>query len=79
MQYQKRERLIRDEVLSSQGGTIASRYSRFEPRKHAVELINKKFGTNIKVKYYDGEPTSEAKNEGDDANVYISNAVSETA
>lgn len=80
VQYQKRERLIRDEVLSSQGGTIASRYSRFEPRKHAVKLINKKFKTDIKVKYYDGEPTSEPeKNEGEDENVYISNDVSETA
>lgn len=80
VQYQKRERLIRDEVLSSQGGTIASRYSRFEPRKHAVKLINEKFGTDIKVKYYDGEPTSEPeKNEGEDENVYISNDVSETA
>lgn len=79
VQYQKRERLIRDEVLSSQGGTIASRYSRFEPRKHAVKLINEKFGTDIKVKYYDGEPTSEPeKNEGEDENVYISNDVSET-
>ena len=80
VQYQKRERLIRDEVLSSQGGTIASRYSRFEPRKHAVKLINEKFGTDIKVKYYDGEPTSEPeKNEGENENVYISNDVSETA
>lgn len=80
VQYQKRERLIRDEVLSSQGGTIASRYSRFEPRKHAVKLINEKFGTDIKVKYYDGEPTSEPeKNEGEDEDVYISNDVSETA
>ena len=79
VQYQKRERLIRDEVLSSQGGTIASRYSRFEPRKHAVKLINEKFKTDIKVKYYDGEPTSEPEREGEDENVYVSNAVSETA
>ena len=79
VQYQKRERLIRDEVLSSQGGTIASRYSRFEPRKHAVKLINEKFNTDIKVKYYDGEPTSEPEKEGEDENVYISNDVSETA
>lgn len=56
---QKRERLISDELSASQGGTIASRYSRFEPRKRAVEEINKKWGLNIKVRYYDGIPTSE--------------------
>ena len=56
---QKRERLIQDEMTASMGGTIASRYSRFEPRKRAIEEINKKFGTNIKVRYYDGVPTTE--------------------
>lgn len=57
--YQKKERNISDEIYAMQGGTIASRYSRFEPRKKAVELINEKFGENIEVKYYDGIPTSE--------------------
>ena len=56
---QKKERMIRDEMSASQGGTIASRFSRFEPRKRAIEEINKKFGTNIEVSYYDGEPTTE--------------------
>ena len=32
---------------------------RFEPRQKAVEEINKKFGTNIEVSYYDGLPTTE--------------------
>ena len=59
MNFQKKERNIKDEVVASQGGTVASRYSRFEPRKKAIEEINEKFGTNIKVKYYDGIPTSE--------------------
>ena len=59
MNFQKKERNIKDEVLASQGGTIASRYSRFEPRQKAIKLINKKFGTNINVRYYDGIPTSE--------------------
>lgn len=59
MNFQKKERNIKDEVLASQGGTIASRYSRFEPRKKAIDEINRKFGTNIEVKYYDGLPTSE--------------------
>ena len=56
---QKKERMIRDEMSASQGGTIASRFSRFEPRKRAIDKINKKFGTDIEVSYYDGEPTSE--------------------
>ena len=60
--FQKKERNIKDEVLASQGGTIASRYSRFEPRKKAVDQINEKFGyileAPIEVKYYDGLPTS---------------------
>lgn len=56
---QKKERMITDEMTASQGGTIASRYSRFEPRKRAIDIINKKWGFNIKVSYYDGEPTSE--------------------
>lgn len=64
---QKRERLIKDEMTASQGGTIASRFSRFEPRKRAINEINKKFKTNIKVSYYDGEPTSE-ENEIDEFN-----------
>lgn len=55
---QKKERLIRDEMSASLGGTIASRFSRFEPRKRAIEEINKKWGTNIEVSYYDGEPTT---------------------
>ena len=39
----KKERLISDEVLRSQGGTIASRYSRLEMRRRACEEINKMF------------------------------------
>ena len=70
MNFQKKERNIRDEILASQGGTIASRYSRFEPRSKAVEEINRKFANKtllngkkvleneIEVKYYDGIPTS---------------------
>lgn len=48
---QKKERLITDEVTRNQGGTIASRYSRLESRREAVEKINKMFGTNIEVNY----------------------------
>lgn len=35
----KKERLISDEVVRSQGGTIASRYSRLEARRQACEQI----------------------------------------
>lgn len=58
IQEQKRERVIKDEMVASQGGTIASRYSRFEPRQRALKEIKEKFGINITVKYYDGEPNS---------------------
>lgn len=49
--YQKKERMISDEVLRNQGGTIASRYSRLEARREAVEQINKMFGLDISVDY----------------------------
>ena len=58
-------------MLASQGGTIASRYSRFEPRKEAVKLINEKFGTDIKVRYYDGVPSEPKKESEDDVNVSL--------
>lgn len=47
----KRERLISDEVLRSQGGTIASRYSRLEMRRQACDKINDMFGLNISCDY----------------------------
>lgn len=49
--YQKRERLITDEVTRSQGGTVASRYSRLAMREQACERINEMFGLNLSVKY----------------------------
>lgn len=48
---QKKERLITDEVARNQGGTIASRYSRLQARREAVDKINAMFGTNIRVYY----------------------------
>ena len=48
---QKKERLITDEVTRNQGGTVASRYSRLEMRRVAVNKINDMFGTNIEVNY----------------------------
>ena len=49
--FQKKERLISDEVMRSQGGTVASRYSRLTTRQKAAKEINKMFGTNITVDY----------------------------
>ena len=70
---QKKERLITDEVQASQGGTIASRFSRYEPREKAVKQINEKFGEylkdgKIKVKYYDGDPSMEKESQSDSIN-----------
>lgn len=49
--FQKKERLISDEVMRSQGGTVASRYSRLTTRQKAAKEINNMFGTNITVDY----------------------------
>lgn len=48
---QKKERLITDEVIRNQGGTVASRYSRLEARRQACEQINRMFGLNIECNY----------------------------
>lgn len=69
LSFQKKERNIKDEINAMQGGTVASRFSRFEPRQKAIKLINEKFGTDIKVKYYDGIPTSEKEIEDFDEEV----------
>ena len=65
IQEQKKERVIQDEMIASQGGTIASRYSRYQPRQQAIELINKKFNLDIKVQYYDGVPSMITESEDD--------------
>ena len=49
--YQKKERLITDEVSRSMGGTIANRYSRLNARKQACEQINLMYGLNIDVNF----------------------------
>lgn len=56
--FQKKERNIQDEVFISQAGTIASRYTRFEARKEAIDKMNEKWELNIEVEYYDGLPTT---------------------
>ena len=76
VQETKKERLIRDEMIASMGGTIASRYSRFQPRKQAIDIINRKFDENITVEYYDGEPTTVEESESD-IDVDVSNVSTE--
>lgn len=56
--FEKKERNISDEVMLSQSGTIASRFTRFNARKEAIDKINKMFDMNIEIEYYDGLPTS---------------------
>lgn len=45
--FQKKERMVQDEVIRSQGGTIASRYSRLQSRRDACDKINSMFGLNV--------------------------------
>lgn len=58
----KKERMITDEVIRNQGGTIASRYSRLESRRRAVKKINKMFGLNITVDYREDFQSTDIKN-----------------
>ena len=51
--FQKKERLITDEMIRSQGGIIANRYSRLKSRRYACDQINKMFGLNITVDFED--------------------------
>lgn len=57
----KKERMISDEVIRNQGGTIASRYSRLESRRIAVKKINKMFGLNITVDYREDFQSTDIK------------------
>lgn len=68
LSYQKKERNIKDEINAMQGGTIASRFSRFEPRQRAVQQINNKFNMNIEVSYYDGVPSTIEEPEDNEEN-----------
>ena len=67
----KKERLISDEVIRSQGGTIASRYSRLEMRRQACREINNMFPElNIWCDYRDDfrEADDETMFTGDSGN-----------
>ena len=49
--FQKKERMISDEVMRAMGGVIANRYSRLNARRKACEEINKMFGLDIWCDY----------------------------
>lgn len=49
--FEKRERLLSDEVNRSLGGAIMSRYSPLAMRQQAAERINEKFGLNVGVEF----------------------------
>lgn len=65
----KKERNITDEIKASQGGTIASRNTRYEPREDAIKKINKYFGYNLTIEFYDGVPSSENDEENNENEV----------
>ena len=60
--YQKKERLISDEVNRNMGGTIASRNSGLDRRKQACDEINRMFGLNVSVKFNDDINLEELNN-----------------
>lgn len=70
--YQKKERLVSDEVLRNMGGTIASRYTRLEMRRDAADKINDLFGLDIEVSYRDDYRQTDDENMiGDDTSATV--------
>ena len=49
--FNKKERLVSDEVLRNSGSTVSSRYTRLNMREKAADEINRIFGTDIRVRY----------------------------
>lgn len=69
--FQKKERLIQDEVARNMGGTIANRYSRLNARRQACDEINRMFGLNISVDFrenYNDRLIEEANTDEDGGN-----------
>lgn len=52
--FQKRERLITDEITNEQGGVLANRIVRLQPRKEACKQINEMYGLSMDVEYNSG-------------------------
>lgn len=68
--FQKKERLVTDEVARNMGSTVSSRYTRLEMRKQACRQINKMFGLNINVEYREDIQVADSEDdeEGGDNN-----------
>ena len=65
--FQKKERMITDEIDRMLGGTYANRYSRLLAREEACDKINRMFGLNISVSYRDDvEQMATLESEGSD-------------
>lgn len=58
--FNKKERLVSDEVARNMGGVIASRFSRLNARQQAAEQINNMFGLDISVEYREEYDTTGA-------------------
>lgn len=59
VQTNKKERLITDEVIKANGGTMASRETRIRAREIACKEINKMFGLNLSVEFVDSNEREE--------------------
>lgn len=66
--YQKRERMVTDEVNRALGGILANRHRYLLMRQQAVDQINRKFGLNIKVAFNDVDVSDIMINEKEDDN-----------
>lgn len=63
---EKKERLVTDEVDRSQGGVLASRYSRLISRQQACEKINKVFNLDIWCEWREDFDEDYIKGDGND-------------
>ena len=75
--YDKKERMITSEIEAQIGGSVAKRFSRYEPRLKAINEINKKFKDYLEkplvVGYYDGVPSSKKESEVSQNDSNVSN------
>ena len=61
--FNKKERLVSDEVLRNSGSTVSSRYTRLNMREQAADEINRMFGTDIRVRYREDVQLVDASDE----------------
>lgn len=61
--FNKKERLVSDEILRNSGSTVSSRYTRLNMREQAADEINRMFGTDIRVRYREDVQLVDASDE----------------